>query len=744
MSNLRRLGVPIRGHFRQLVQPGWTPDYRGDLVGAEQAPRDGNEISRADAVVLIGGEGATRDIFDACIQRQKAVLPIAGSGGDSAAAFELVASGQQKSVVDRRLLRYLALGETADAMINRTAVVLRVLHNEPSAEIYRRWASAVLDLLSGNSPASADYPEAPYFKELWEASWTDVSPPLRFMTEPMALGSSAIPARTRAPLLKTLLPEAVEWLRFDFTQLTNNLPDIVSWRALAFLTPLVIKHLPKEAQGLIRAVCFAAGSRDSGELLQASPPPLEPAELDLVLRQAFDLSAGEFGLLLRLWRFAQYPEDDPQAGWIRYAPLAEMLAGDDAPALDMQVIALLVNKDRLNRHLAFGAFLAVPVHGAANAVAQALALETAEPQGLSPLWAQCVSKGLDLDPLDYLNHPIIDKAIREAASYVSSNRDPSGGWNALLQLAGDLHPSAPPKDRPLTHVHVLAFAFVLRHILTGDEWRILSDLSDGQRIEIPAGSEFRATIRRIRDRGIIQGGRVSALERGKDLGDAFQLTQNGRLLLEARTQGAAAGWMGALLVFNLITTAERTHLRKLAGDGSPNFSRSDSLIDELRRLRARGLILNSGSSIGGLPMYGDYSKVLYPTPDGREYLDLCRQYGVLTEPPSHDGPEEVSAECVEFLFEHLLTGPQKLHLDRMAPEGPAKYEFHDTLLKELRWLRSLELISSRGPLHNMPRQGDLKSVAILTPEGRTYLDLKRDLASNASGYSGAVAEEPMA
>jgi hypothetical protein len=700
VGTLRSLQVPPRGHVKQFVERGWTPDFPGEDYLIEQIERDGKEIDQADAVVLIGGQGSTMTIFEECVNRHKIVLPIAGSGGDAAAAFLSVIERRRVLEADFRILSYLARAGTADEMVDRTAVVLRVLFAPDATQNYRQWARRVADLLPPRS----------------------VAPPVesaelrRYLSELNGFRDAP-----DAPPIRDLLPDATEWLRYDYTQLTVMASDRYCASALASLTPLVMKYLPRESNGLIRAAVSAAAAHDPVELFWAAPQLLEPAEIDELLQQVFELDRLQFELLLRLWAIAGIRDEG------QLAPLIQESSLIFDPG---QLLPLLINKDRRNRHLAFAAFIAFPVRGAANAIAQAVDLEVADPEGLSPLWADCVREGLDIDPLPFLNHPIIDKALRDAFSRVASDRDPSGGWSALVRLANEFHPAEAASYSTLTHDHVLAFAFVLRHILSADEWTIIEKLANRTPIKVPARSDFRTTIRRLRDRQIVQGGRVSVLEDGSDLSKSFSLTQNAEMLLEARKQGSAIGWMAALLVFNLVSRAERMHLRELSGDGGQNFSRSDALISELRRLRDRGLIVNSGSSIGRLPVYADYRKYLSVTSEGRAYLSLCSEYGVLEHPPERSLQQGVTADCVEFLLHHLLTGTQKLHLNRLETDRPAGYDFNSALLKDLRWLRSLRLISSRRPLHEMPQQGDLDAVVSLTAEGYTYLDLKRRLSQS--------------
>jgi hypothetical protein len=732
-ETLSRLGIPVRGHLRQFVQTRWQADFPADRYGAQQITRDGSEWYGADAVILIGGAGTTKLIFEECMARNMAVLPIAGSGGDANIAYLSIAAGQKRSKVDRRLLTYIAQSETVNLTIDRTAVVLGLLHNPDAANIYSDWALALYLWFRANQPSEVQ--ALSYVTELAEASQQGsraAGPDVRRATprqsrdfedappalEVIAPSGEFIPMRAdaRPPALEALLPKALEWLRYDFVQLTSLASDEACWRMLGWLIPLLIKHLPLEAQTLIRAVCTSAGGRNPGDLLENSSNGVDASSIEHLLGQALGLGRQEFHLLLRLWRFS----DEPESAFIGLMKNSRRFSAPD-PA----VIPLLANTDRLNRHLAFGAFAAYPLLGAVATLVRALEFERSDREGLSPLWAECISQGMLFEPDAYRNHAAILKAILEAPLRAGSEHDPAGGWQALAELGHGLPVQSPLDGRVLTPHHYQALLFMRGHILTGDEWKILHDLGNGIPITV-AGGNFRARVRRMRDRQIIEGGRVSALERGQDLAKSFTLTRLGHLLLKAPEPTESPSQSTALLVFNLLSVPERIHLRKLAGEGSPHYVRSDTLVEELRRLRDLGLIVNS-TPIGQLPQHGEFTKTLSLAPDGREYLALCQKYDVLDEPPLLDDMRGASADSVEFLLEHLLTRPQKLQLERLAFTGPAPYEStgdFNNLAKELRWLRSLGLIASSSPLHKMPAKGDLKLVVALTSEGQEYLDLQ--------------------
>ena len=249
--------------------------------------RDGREYDNADAVILIGGEGSTGAIFERCMQLHRVVLPIAASGGDSAAAFASLASGRRDPAVDLRLLRYLAQAEASDAIVSRVATVLRVLHDRATGDLYRTWAARIYDLLA---------PDIGHAEPLYAAE----------LSKAAELSQTNLPNYITGPPLQELLPAAQEWLRYDFTRLTTLMSYDSCWRALKTLTPLVIKYLPDEAQTLIRAACATLKSRRR-RVATASPALVDPAELDLLLQRVFGLTRAQFTLLLRLWRFAGVP-----------------------------------------------------------------------------------------------------------------------------------------------------------------------------------------------------------------------------------------------------------------------------------------------------------------------------------------------------------------------------------------------------------------------------------------------------
>jgi hypothetical protein len=74
----------------QVIASGQTPDYPGGTIVHAESDSDSYDeaIRRADAVVLIGGLGGTRETFERARKSGVPIFPLAGTGGDAADAFE--------------------------------------------------------------------------------------------------------------------------------------------------------------------------------------------------------------------------------------------------------------------------------------------------------------------------------------------------------------------------------------------------------------------------------------------------------------------------------------------------------------------------------------------------------------------------------------------------------------------------------------------------------------------------------
>ena len=88
-SEVQRMGNSLSDYLIQFVPKGQEPDYKGGNI---QEVGTGlvnwiESINRSDAVVLIGGAGATYDSYRFALQEQKSVFPLAGTRGDAEKAY---------------------------------------------------------------------------------------------------------------------------------------------------------------------------------------------------------------------------------------------------------------------------------------------------------------------------------------------------------------------------------------------------------------------------------------------------------------------------------------------------------------------------------------------------------------------------------------------------------------------------------------------------------------------------------
>jgi hypothetical protein len=101
--------------------------------------------------------------------------------------------------------------------------------------------------------------------------------------------------------------------------------------------------------------------------------------------------------------------------------------------------------------------------------------------------------------------------------------------------------------------------------------------------------------------------------------------------------------------------------------------------------------------------------------------------------------EDVST--LRFLVGHLITEPQKLHLEQLAAGDPFVAELSDNFLEELRHLRRLGFINNykdRGTRTLKVQGGDVKEHFYLTARGHEYLTHRQRLgASSSGGQEGA-------
>lgn len=82
---LRITGRPLSDYLLQFVTKGKWPDFRGGHVEYVDARLHSwiESVKHSDAIVLVGGEGATYETYVLAMQEQKPVFPLAGTNGDA-------------------------------------------------------------------------------------------------------------------------------------------------------------------------------------------------------------------------------------------------------------------------------------------------------------------------------------------------------------------------------------------------------------------------------------------------------------------------------------------------------------------------------------------------------------------------------------------------------------------------------------------------------------------------------------
>jgi hypothetical protein len=89
-AELNRQEKNLFDYMTQLVLKGNEPVFKGGRIINFEYTKEGfiESVKNADAVVLIGGEGATWDIYRCAIEEWTPVFPLNGTGGDAHKAYE--------------------------------------------------------------------------------------------------------------------------------------------------------------------------------------------------------------------------------------------------------------------------------------------------------------------------------------------------------------------------------------------------------------------------------------------------------------------------------------------------------------------------------------------------------------------------------------------------------------------------------------------------------------------------------
>jgi hypothetical protein len=123
VNQLWRDEVPSKGRLRHVVPEGKRPDFWNDPRYAGEGDLDpsdniGHAVDSAQALIMIGGDGATSDIFRAFVSRRRPVFPLGGTGGDSQRALTSQPLDLQ-SVLGRSIANRIDARAVAKAIIER-------------------------------------------------------------------------------------------------------------------------------------------------------------------------------------------------------------------------------------------------------------------------------------------------------------------------------------------------------------------------------------------------------------------------------------------------------------------------------------------------------------------------------------------------------------------------------------------------------------------------------------------------
>jgi len=120
--------------IRHIMPPGRTPDYpHGELITVESDDAYFAKAAElATAVVLIGGQGATRHIGEEALRRNKPVFPLPHTGGDARSLFEVIVSGWPRPAYPQITVEdFKALGSAADPIAHLMQLLASLGRPEP-------------------------------------------------------------------------------------------------------------------------------------------------------------------------------------------------------------------------------------------------------------------------------------------------------------------------------------------------------------------------------------------------------------------------------------------------------------------------------------------------------------------------------------------------------------------------------------------------------------------------------------
>jgi tetratricopeptide (TPR) repeat protein len=276
----------VDSRFLQMVPPGKRPDLQaGQIVTTKN--EFGELVSRADAVVLIGGTGGTYGCFRTARKQSKPVYPLPTTGGDAKRAFDEFFSFPTEAGLSARRMRMLEVEIEDDSSIDILLNRLMALIGREDRE--GEWAQAVLKLildLSALRDGVIYHSVGDYLAELAvSAEVVTEQRSLQYFARHTPQADSSVSFAVER--LRNCLPAASIWLSFDILGI-SALVDIDKWDkgpVIQVLIPLLLEFCPEEAESTLAATARFEPS--------ASPTPNQWLEAAERLRKRYDSSLAE-------------------------------------------------------------------------------------------------------------------------------------------------------------------------------------------------------------------------------------------------------------------------------------------------------------------------------------------------------------------------------------------------------------------------------------------------------------------
>lgn len=318
----------VNARLMQVLLPGQQPSLKaGRIVTTEEEYV--YSVRQADAIVLIGGGGATFEVYLEARRQDKPIYPLPKTGGDAEKAFrELLRASRSDRGVSSRRLRLLDQAIDNDSETAELAIHLRTLVGGDRRD--REWADAMLSLLLRDRRLTSEM--AFTGDELLRSYLVDLAAAAGGPTEESELnwflygrGAETASSEDLIRRLRECLPEASIWLGFDVLRIA----ELRGWdlgQLIHQLIPLLFEFCPDEAESVL--------DRASRVTREAAPTSAE-------LVDAADRLAKRYYFVMaeRLYRRATdvSPKETGDAARA-YAGLGKLLRDQGEPTAALQML----------------------------------------------------------------------------------------------------------------------------------------------------------------------------------------------------------------------------------------------------------------------------------------------------------------------------------------------------------------------------------------------------------------------